>query len=254
MLTLEHDHLTRQMSLIPMECLRTPVTIIGVGAIGSYAALSLAKMGMSNITVFDMDDVSVENMSSQFYRFKDIGKNKALALRDLVRDFTNTEITAAHVAFEPRHAPLTSGIVVSAVDSMSARRMIYEAVKNMGWMVKYIIDPRMSAEFYAQYTINPFDDADKKTYEKTLYSDEDSVQESCTAKSTVYTAGLAAGLVVKTIKDIITKSETYPRNVQWSISATSNPMVMYQGNVDGLVQTGPSPTTDIQETRQELFQ
>jgi hypothetical protein len=235
-LTLNHDHLTRQMSLIPMETLRTPVHVIGCGAIGSFATLALAKMGMTNINVYDMDDVSVENMSNQFFRFSDIGYNKASALQSLVKDFTKTHINVYRREFVPEDAINLNGIVISAVDSMKARRMIFEAIKEMGFAVKWIIDPRMSAEFYAQYTINPFLEADQKTYEKTLYTDEASVQERCTAKSTIYTATLAAGMVVKTIKDLILKADKYPRNTQWDISSCQHPMTMFSGNVSGPAQ------------------
>lgn len=228
-ITLKHDHLTRQMSLIPMETLITPVHIIGCGAVGSFLALSLAKMGMEDISVFDMDEVSVENMSNQFYRFTDIGTNKAVALQSLVHSFTNTTIKCVPRAYTQEDALHLNGIVVSAVDSMEVRKMIYESVKTYGFAVKYIIDPRMSAEYYSQYTINPFDDADKKTYEKTLYKDSEAVQERCTAKSTVYTATLAAGLIVKTVKDLILKADKYPRQVQWDISACSQPMDMFAG-------------------------
>ena len=221
-----HQHLTRQLDLIPIESLSTPVTIIGCGAIGSFAALALAKMGLRNITVYDYDSVSVENMSNQFFRFADIGTNKAEALYSLVFDFTKTQITAHPRAFMPEDAANCKGIVISAVDSMSARRMIYDSIVESGFNVNYIIDPRMGAETYQQYTINPFDEKDQATYAKVLYSDADAVQERCTAKSTVYTATLAAGLCTKTVKNIML-AQLYPRNTQWAIALSNNPMVMF---------------------------
>lgn len=230
MMELKFDHLTRQLDLIPVETLGKQVTIIGAGAIGSFLGLSLAKMGLTRITVYDHDDVSIENMSNQFYRFSDIGKNKAVALHQLVSDFTGVNISVRGHKFEPQDAAPLQGIVVVAVDSMEARRMIYEAVKSTGFQVEYLIDPRMGAEFYTQYTINPFKEADQKTYEKVMQSDDDSVAERCTAKSTVYTATLGAGMVVKTIKNIMLE-QPFPRVTQWNIAASTNPMVMSAGNV-----------------------
>lgn len=221
-----HQHLTRQLDLIPIETLSTPVTIIGCGAIGSFTALALAKMGLRNITVYDYDTVSVENMSNQFFRFADIGINKAEALHSLVFDFTKTLITARPRAFMPEDAATLKGIVISAVDSMGARRMIYDAILDGGFNVNYIIDPRMGAESYSQYTIKPFNEEDQETYNKTLYSDDAAVQERCTAKSTVYTATLAAGLCTKTVKNIMLE-QAYPRNTQWSIAGSHNPMIMF---------------------------
>lgn len=223
---IENEHLTRQISLIPMETLDVPVTIIGAGAIGSFAALSLAKMGVTNITVYDFDEVSIENMNNQFYRMKDIGTLKVLALRSLVAEFTGVQIIPKIRAFEPEDMAGLSGIVISAVDSMSARRMIFEATHDKFNNVKYIIDPRMSAEFFTQYCINPHVLKDRMTYEKNLFSDEDAIPTPCTAKSTIYTATLAAGIVVKTIKNIIL-NEAYPRQTHWDIKLVENTLTMY---------------------------
>lgn len=227
MIELKHTHLTRQLDIIPVETLGQQVTIIGCGAIGSFLGLQLAKMGLTQITAYDHDVVSIENMSNQFFRFKDIDKNKAAALHDLIQDFTGVPIKH-NLKYIPDYAPRIAGIVVVAVDSMEARAMIYESIKAKGFSVKYIIDPRMSAEFYTQYTINPFDEKDQATYAKVLQPDSESVAERCTAKSTVYTASLAAGMVTKTIKNIMLK-QAYPRVINWDISKSSNAMDMHQG-------------------------
>src|ERR1017187_7892825 len=116
---LTNAHLTRQLDIIPIRVLGEPITIIGVGAGGSFATLMLAKMGFTRITVIDFDIVSVENMNSQFYRFKDIGQPKVTALQALVEDFTGVKITAVNDRYQGN--VVFPGIVVSAVDSMAAR-------------------------------------------------------------------------------------------------------------------------------------
>lgn len=223
MMQLNHDHLTRQLDLLPIEKLGMPVNIIGCGAIGSFVALELAKMGVTRLKVWDNDEVSVENMSNQFFRFSDIGKPKAHALASLVNDFTRVNINAVNALFTPESMTGLQGIVIAAVDSMAARRMILESAKSTTNAVKYIIDPRMSAEFYTQYTTRV---NDSDWYVKSLHSDKDAVQERCTAKSTIYTATLAAGMVVKTVKNIL-MSQEYPKNVQWNVAASTNSMLMF---------------------------
>lgn len=218
------DHLTRQLDIIPLDKLSMPVNIIGCGAIGSFVALELAKMGVTRLKVWDDDVVSIENMNNQFYRFKDIDKPKALALYDLVKEFTGVDLFAYERLFTPEDAAGLQGLVISAVDTMSARRMIFDAVLDQPNAVKMIIDPRMSAEFYQQYTVDMNNSA---WYEKVLFADSEAVPTPCTAKSTIYTATLAAGMVVKTVKNIIMEQE-YPKNVAWNIQASSNnPMVSY---------------------------
>lgn len=216
-----YDHLTRQLDLIPVDKLGVHVNIIGCGAIGSFAALSLAKMGITNINVWDFDDVSIENMSNQFFRYADIGHNKAEALKGLVYDFTGVHIQGNDEPWIPEHAPSMQGIVVSCVDDMAVRKQIFEAVKDSAFGVKFIIDPRMGAEMYSQYVVNPFDDKDDAMYQKTLYANSEAVQERCTAKSTIYTATLASGLICKTVKNLITQQD-YSRCLDWDLTQSGD--------------------------------
>ncbi len=228
---IQHEHLTRQLDIINVDTLRQKVVIIGAGAIGSFLALSLVKMGMTNILVYDHDKVDTVNMSNQFFRFKDIGTPKAEALHNLIKDFAEVEIGYTVDKFDERYKDmLKDAIVISAVDSMEARAMIMELAKEVG--VRLIIDPRMSAEKYAQYAYPP-ENFDK--YAKTLYTDGDAVQERCTAKSTIYTVNGAVSLIIKTVKNVL-MSETYPKNIQWDVRSCMNPMVMFP-NVTTAIET-----------------
>ena len=209
---LPNEHLSRQIDIIPPASLTTPVTIIGAGAIGGWTALSLAKMGMTNLTVYDFDTVDIVNMNSQFYRFKDINRPKAEALADLIEDFTQIKIRAITGRYIGGQF---DGIVISAVDSMAVRHLIWKEHQK-ALKTDLIIDPRMGAESALLYAMQPNNLADRRTYPKTLYSDEDAVQARCTAKATIYTANLLAGLVVRTVKGFLIDRD-YPRTVQWDI-------------------------------------
>lgn len=206
------DHLTRQMDIIPVTTLGQAITVIGAGAIGSFTVLSLVKMGFENVTVYDFDDVSVENMNCQWYRLQDIGKKKAEALRDLIREFTGVDINAVSERFQEQ--PLR-GIVITAVDSMAARRHIWERIKATP-SAKILIDPRMAAEYALAYVMNPADHKDVLSYEKVLYTDDEAVQERCTAKATMYTSTMIAGYVAKAVKDVVTGGK-YARVSHWDI-------------------------------------
>lgn len=215
---MKNEHLTRQADLIDSSrAASIPITIIGAGAIGSWAALTLTKSGFTNLTVYDHDEVDVVNMSSQGYRFKDIGKPKVEALREIIADFTGdaSGMRMFHAKWTPDiHA---SGIIIAAVDSMETRRKIMEDVKANMFKIKYIIDPRMSAEVAMLYTYKPSDSA---AYEKTLYTDADAVQERCTAKATIYTSNMLAGMVVQTVKQI-TCGEPHIKTALWNIKEGS---------------------------------
>jgi molybdopterin/thiamine biosynthesis adenylyltransferase len=206
-------HLTRQWDIIPVSVLDQKITVIGAGAIGSFTVLALAKMGFNNITVFDFDTIETENLNCQFYRFSDIGKLKVSALREIVMDFTGVSITYHPSRYEGGQF---NGIVISAVDSMAVRKLIWENHKQFSLGTRLLIDPRMGAETALCYAMKPMDPEDIKSYEKTLYSDERAVQERCTAKSTMYTVLAISSHVAKIVKDFVC-GDRYTRSMQWSL-------------------------------------
>ena len=213
----DNEHLTRQLDLLPLDCLNKSITVIGAGAVGGWTVLSLTKMGFQNITVYDFDNVDTVNMSSQLYRFKDIGKPKVIALQEIVEEFTKIKINAINEKYTNRI--LTSDIVIAAVDNMTIRKQIWDVNKGVGF-IKKLIDPRMGAETALLYVMDPNDAADIKSYEKTLYADENAVSEPCTRKATQYCAMFLSGIICCEIKSIVTNS-TYNRIIQCNMPSGS---------------------------------
>lgn len=217
-------HLTRQLSIINPETVeQTRFLIIGCGAIGSYTALFLSQMGASKITVFDHDHFDEINRSSQLCKLSDIGINKAQALADTLKMFTGVEIQHYNEKFEAGHeyailSTEKNAVVILAVDSMKARKEIALSIIESltDGQVGLIIDPRMSAEKYSQFTCRVNDPKSVDTYKKTLYSDAEAVEERCTAKATIYTSASSASLIVKTVKNYLEK-ESYPKTIHWNI-------------------------------------
>lgn len=205
------DALTRQFDLIPVDRLGQKITIIGAGAVGGWAALTLARMGFLNLTVIDFDRCSVENMNCQPWRIKDIGRPKVEVIQEMIRDISEVDIEAVNDRFTGKDL---GGIVISSVDSMEVRRMIWESQRS----ASHVIDPRMGAEVCALYVMRPDHELDTKAYEKTLYSDNAAVQEPCTRKATAYCAMPLAGLVCAQVKAIAT-GNPYSRITQWDIPA-----------------------------------
>lgn len=210
----DHQHLTRQADLIPIDRLNVPITIIGAGAVGSWTTLALAKMGFTQLTVFDHDKIDIENMNCQFYPMSAIGKSKAVVLANMVQDFTGVRINHVPGKYEKGTFP---GFVISAVDSMEVRKLIWEEHKDVAPHTRAILDPRMGAESALLYVMNPMSERDQESYERSLYTDSAAVQEKCTAKATIYTANMLSGLVCKAVKDLITRPD-YLRTAQWNIA------------------------------------
>jgi molybdopterin/thiamine biosynthesis adenylyltransferase len=211
-------YLTRQAELITPEQRNISITIIGAGAVGSFASLALAKMGFINQHVIDFDSIEPENMNCQFYGVNDIDLPKVVALRKQVKEFTGEEINTEYKKIGPTDT-IQSDIVISAVDNMEVRKHLFETSG-----CKYIIDPRMAAEYSTMRVVDMSDKEDKKAYSKSLFTDDEAVQERCTAKSTMYTVLLLAGQVAKAVKDLSTEHD-YIKTLEWSIK--DNAMIAF---------------------------
>src|SRR5688572_9763698 len=112
----------RQLDLVTPEQLRTPVTIVGAGGIGSPVALALAKMGCREIRLYDPDTIEPHNLPNQLYRLRDVGRPKVEALAEILREYTEVTVSA-HL--ERVDGQRLDGIVISAVDSMASREAIW---------------------------------------------------------------------------------------------------------------------------------
>ena len=75
----------RQLDVLDVPRLaRTPITVIGAGAVGSFTVLALAKCGAEKITVWDDDSIESHNLPNQWYRLADLGRPKVQALKALI--------------------------------------------------------------------------------------------------------------------------------------------------------------------------
>jgi hypothetical protein len=189
----------RQLDILDPKLLDVPVTVIGAGATGSFTALSLAKMGVRNITVYDFDTVEEHNLPNQFYRQCDLGKSKAIALQEIINEFEGIQINARNEKYRGQRL---SGVVISCVDSMDVRLNIWKFVKDNP-DVKLYIDSRMGAEVMRIYSVNPCDIYQSREYEQNLYPSSEALQERCTAKTIMYTVLSIASLLANQVKKFL---------------------------------------------------
>jgi len=195
------QYLTRQMDILPPSKLGLEIAIVGAGAIGSQTAMCLAKMGFTLISVYDFDVVDEENMNCQWYGPSDIGSSKVTAIIDNVEALTNVIIGGYEQRVDSENRIKgTPDVIICAVDSMKVRSELWDMYKDSA--IKWWIDPRMGAEEGLLYGVNLREETSKIRYEKTLYTDDEAVQEACTAKATMYCAMILSGQVAKKVKDI----------------------------------------------------
>lgn len=197
---------SRQAELVDDTILSQPITIIGCGAIGSFTALTLAKMGFHNLVVHDHDDVAEENISNQFYRHTDIGTNKALALSNMIEDFEG--ITINYVACAWTHTTPLERTVIMAVDSMVVRHLIYDRIKVSRGVYNFI-DGRMGGQ---QAEIYAFDNVTEQRvmYEKYLWAEDEAEDMPCTRKAVMYNVLWIASGIANTLR-LMLQGESYSK-------------------------------------------
>ncbi len=192
---LPEDCFVRQRDVLPLDRLRAAkVTVIGAGAVGSFTALALVKMGVGVVEVYDPDTVAVENFSNQGYRLRDLGVPKVTALADLLADYGGRVIPHA----ERFVAQPLDGVVICAVDSMDVRMALWAHVRKCRRIDLYL-DARMGAEVGKVLAIRPLDPEDCRLYQAELYPSTEAFRAPCTARSTIYCAAGLASFLAATV-------------------------------------------------------
>jgi len=189
------DHLnerySRQKDIVPPDRLaECRATVIGVGAIGRQVALQLAAMGAPRLQLIDFDTVEPSNLASQGYLEEDLGRPKVEATGELCRRISHgLELHQENERF--RRSMDIGTAIFCAVDKIDIRRTIWDAVKDKA---SFFTDGRMSAEVLRVLTA--CDAASRKHYPTTLFSAGEAYAGACTAKTTIFCANIAAGVMV----------------------------------------------------------
>ena len=197
----------RQSGIIPDDSLgRSAVTVIGVGGIGSATTECLAKMGVPKLTIYDDDVVDEHNCANQGYFLPEIGYKKVEALSRRLSAGTGCEFSQKFERVD-KFTEFDTKVVVGAVDSMKSRSEIWSAVKCSA-NVSYYIDGRMGARAGYVFFVDLTDEESMKTYESTLFTDDEAVDEPCTERATIF-CGWSLGSIIasKVSKTIIGNSE-----------------------------------------------
>lgn len=185
------ERYSRQRDIVPMERLHEcKATVIGVGAIGRQVALQLAAIGIRWLQLVDFDLVEASNLASQGYWEEDLGTSKVQATSDLCYKINESiEVVEVEERFNRRME--IGNTIFCCVDGIQVRQLIWSAV---GDKVLFFCDGRMSAE--TMRILTACDTASRYHYPKTLFAPEEAFAGTCTAKTTIYCANMAAALMV----------------------------------------------------------
>lgn len=186
-----NDRFERQRALVPAERLATvSPTVIGVGAIGRQVALQLAAIGVRRLQLIDFDHVEASNVTTQGYFAEDIGHPKVSASRQAVaRIDPSIQVEATCDRYRAKQS--IGNVLFCCVDSISSRAAIWRTV---GHRSVFWADGRMLGETIR--VLAAVDVGHRQHYSSTLFNQTEAQVGACTSRSTVYSASIAAGLMV----------------------------------------------------------
>ena len=184
---------SRQSGLVPKDVIdATAASVIGVGAIGRNVAVQLAAIGLPSMHIFDPDRVDMTNITTQGFFNEDYGNSKVSCVQSFISNIDpNIKVTGIDDRY--RQIYRLGQVVFCCVDSITDRAFIWEAAKDQ---CKLFIDGRMQGETIRILVADSDNISSKIKYEDTLFVQEEAQEGNCTAKSTIYAANIAAGLMV----------------------------------------------------------
>jgi hypothetical protein len=194
---MNEDSFLRQSDVLDASKLtRLGITLIGLGSIGSITGLALSKMGVVGLTAYDADFVEAHNWSNQMYSDDDIGSLKTTAFTSLLETYGGQKPNAVPARYVDQDL---SEVVISAVDSMESRKIIWKAVREKP-EVKLYLDARMGLETLVVHAVRPQIRHDRVAYSQSLVSDAETLQDLCTARTVCYTPLMAASILCNLVK------------------------------------------------------
>jgi sulfur carrier protein ThiS adenylyltransferase len=187
----DKDRFERQADLVPRDRLTdTKVTVIGVGAIGRNVAIQLAAIGVPRLQIVDFDTVDTTNVTTQGYMAADVGQPKVIATAAAIGQIDpSTAVEAVHDRYRPRMD--IGQAVFCCADSIDARSAIW---RSAGARCRFWADGRMLGEVLRVLAVA--EDVGRNHYPTTLFAQSEAQPGRCTARSTIYAASIAAGLMV----------------------------------------------------------
>jgi len=196
------------------KLMKLNVFMLGAGSIGSFAAVAMAKMGITKCTIVDFDSIEVHNQANQIYNWRQTGALKVAELEKIISGYSkpNWEWEFHKDRLESvddvdKYAR-KADIIISAVDNMKARQLLFEySCQNMA-RISMFIDSRIGATQCEAYAVLPYMPDEVQLFEENnLDNDEDMPDIKCTEKSIIFPVMWTASWISSCIYHIANGTE-----------------------------------------------
>ena len=177
------------------------IVIAGIGGIGSWAVLLLARLNPKSIFMYDPDVVEMVNMSGQLHSHHQCGEDKINSMRNILNSI-GYYYRAVGYSSRYDNTGRKEDIMICGFDNMEARKTFFN-----NW-VRHIhyhnnperclyIDGRLSAESFQIFAIRGDDERAIEEYRnKWLFDDSEAEETICSYKQTSFMAAMIASTMV----------------------------------------------------------
>ena len=196
------------------QSLLDEVTIIGAGGIASALVTILAQMGFKKFHIWDDDKLEEHNLSTTAYPEHLLGMHKVECATVSINQFNEeADITQYVKRWEP--GDYLSDIVLLTPDNMETRLDVH-----MDWKRndnrRALIDMRMGALTMEVISV----EKDNDNFGKTWQPSNKISDEACTAKHTIFTANIVAGLGASQLFNVL-HNRSYWQYIRQSLAPLS---------------------------------
>ena len=203
--------ISRHVSVFNPAAVKHDINIIGVGATGSFVAMSFARLGVPVINIFDFDNVEIHNVPNQYYDMEDLGKLKVDALEEKLKKINpDICIHKSNQAVTAEDMSKMSGYVFLLVDSMKVRKELWDAAKQNTNIIN-IWESRLGSDQARVYSLPIEKDKDYTKYEQDFYDDDVAEVSACGTSITVLPIVLqTASLMIVQFIDLVMENPVIP--------------------------------------------
>tara|TARA_Y100001972_G_C7667677_1_gene338186 strand:+ start:3854 stop:4627 length:774 start_codon:yes stop_codon:yes gene_type:complete len=196
------------------QSLLSEVTIIGAGGIASALVTILAQMGFKKFHIWDDDKLEEHNLSTTAYPDDFVGASKVSCAKEMIYKFNKKAVVDMYLKrWEP--GCYLSDIVLLTPDNMETRLDVHMQWKKNNNR-KALIDMRMGALTMEVISV----DKDNDNFGKTWQPSSAISDEACTAKHTIFTANVVAGLGASQLFNVL-HNRSYWQYIRHSLAPLS---------------------------------
>lgn len=210
------------------------ITLAGLGGIGSWTGLLLARLKPNSITLYDGDTVEDYNMSGQLYSKRHVNRNKCDVISEILPEYANYYRFNGYTRFYDTDC-YTTDIMICGFDNMGARKTFFEKwlshIENKTQEESrscLFIDGRLNSEEFQIFCIRGDDSYSIQKYKSDyLFTDEEAEPTICSNKQTSHCAAMIASFIVNLFVNFVTNNANPTIERDLPFMTSYNAVTMY---------------------------